>query len=229
MSAPKETSQNALTTPPEVERVTLDRSPPHRMRTHVRATVLFIVLSVVVLCLAYPGIVTGIAQLTTPGSANGSLIYENGTVIGSSLVAQNVSNLNLFWDRPSMTDYNTTVGYETPPGPSDPALLAYLNETIAYMIQEWNWSANVTLPFDLVSPSYSGFDPFVAPAGALIQVSRVAGAIHNDTNGSFNDLVTNVTALLNQYIEEPIGGVVGTPVENVMNLDVALMDESWWG
>lgn len=229
MSAPRETSAEALAAGPEVQHVTLDASPPHRLRTHVRATVVLLVLAIVLTGFVYPWVVTGIAQLATPASANGSLLYENGTIVGSTWVGQNFSHLNLFWDRPSMNDYNTTVGYKQPPGPSDPALLTYLNETIAYMIQDWNWSMNVTLPFDLVSPSYTGFDPYVVPAGVLIQVSRVAGAIHNDTGGSFDDLVTNLTALVNQHIEQPVGGIIGVPIVNVVTLDLALTESPWWG
>ncbi len=229
MIGPKDRSTDTGPATPEISRVVLDRSPPHGLRTHVRATVIVVVLVVVIGGLVYPAVVTGIAQLLTPGSANGSLIYENGTVVGSELVGQNISSLNLFWERPSMNDYNTTVGYEEPNGSTDPGLLAYLNVTIAYMIQDWNWSMNVTLPFDLISPSYSGFDPYVAPAGLLIQVSRVAGAIHNATQGSFDDLVTNLTALVNQHIEQPIGGIIGTAVVNVVSLDVALIESPWWG
>lgn len=213
----------------EVHRAVLDQTPPHRLRTHVRATVILVVLTIVVAGVLYPAIVTGIAQLATPGSANGSLVYENGTLVGSQLVAQNFSKPNLFWDRPSMNDYNTTNGYETPAGPTDPALAAYLNETAAYMRAEWNWSVNATLPLDLIAPSYSGTDPFVEPAGVLIQVPRIAGAIHNETGGSFDELVNNLTALVNRYIEQPIGGVIGTPVVNVVDLDVALIEASWWG
>lgn len=230
MSGPKETSSDVRENPPEIARVSLDRSPPHRPRTHARATIVLIVLVIAVSGFLYPWVVTGIAQLASPGTANGSLLYENGTVVGSSLVGQNLSHLNLFWDRPSMSDYNTTVGdLSNLAGPSDPALLAYLNETIAYMIQDWNWSMNVLLPFDLISPSYTGFDPFVVPAGVLIQVSRVAGAIHNDTGRSFDDLVTNLTGLVNQYIEHPIGGIIGVPIVNVVNLDLALVESPWWG
>ena len=230
MRGPKETTPESLSGAAEVQRVALDQTPAHRARTHVRSALVLVALAIVLVGVVYPWVVTGIAQVTTPGSANGSLIYENGTVVGSWLVGQNVSHLNLFWDRPSMNDYNTTVAVATNiSGPSDPALLVYLNETIAYMVADWNWSANVTLPFDLVSPSYSGFDPYVAPAGVLIQVSRVAGAIHNDTHASFNDLVHNLTALVNQYIEQPLGGFVGTAIVNVMRLDVALMQASWWG
>ena len=220
-----------LTRPPaEIPRARPNLAPPYRMRTHVRATVVFLALMVVVVGVVYPFIVTEFAQFTTPGSANGSLLYENGTVVGSSLIAQNIHHLNLFWGRPSMNDYNTTVGAATNiSGPSDPALLTYLNETRAFMLKDWNWSPNVTLPIDLVSPPYSGFDPYVVPAGVLIQVSRVAGAIHNDTHGSFVDLVGNVTGLVNQYIEEPMGGLIGVAVVNVMNLDLALIQSPWWG
>ena len=229
MSATTRTGEDGPPGPDQVVHVALDRAPPHRLRTHARATVLLVVLAVVVSGVAYPWVMTEIAQVLSPQSATGSLISHNGTIIGSSLVAQNLSHLNLFWARPSMNDYNTTLGYEEPYGPSDPALLAYLNETIAYMVADWNWSMNTTLPFDLVSPSYSGLDPYEVPAGVLIQVPRVAGAIHNDTGGSFDSLVTNVTGLVNRYTEPALGRLIGVPIVNVMLLDLALVESPWWG
>lgn len=194
-------------------------SPP-RMRSHVRAAVVIVVLGVVVVGLGYPALLTGVANLIAPGTAGGSLLHAtNGTVVGSSLVGQNFSRPYLFWDRPSMTDYNTTLGYQTSYGPTDPALLVLLNETLAYMKQYGNFTVNATIPLELVSPSYSGFDPYLTPEVVLVQVPRVANAT--------GESIANVTAFVNSYITQPLFGFIGPAYVNVVNLDYALV--AWTG
>ncbi len=193
---------------------------PQRMRSHVRAAVVVVALTVVFVGLGYPALVTGVADLISPGSAGGSLLHAtNGTVVGSSLVGQNFSRPYLFWDRPSMNDYNTTLGYETPPGPTDPALRALLNETIAYMQKYGNFTVNASIPLLLVSPSYSGVDPYLTPEAVLVQIPRVANAT--------GESIANVTAFVNSYITPPLFGFIGPAYVNVVNLDYALV--AWTG
>jgi len=201
--------------------VTLPRvDPPQRMRSHVRAAVVIVALSVVVVGLGYPALLVGLADIIAPGTAGGSLLHAtNGTVVGSSLVGQNFSRPYLFWDRPSMNDYNTTLAYETPPGPTNPALLALLNETISYMKEYGNFTVNASLPLELVSPSYSGVDPYLTPESVLVQVPRVANAT--------NESVANMTAFVNSYITQPLFGFIGPAYVNVVNLDYALV--AWTG
>ncbi|MGI0140185.1 MAG: potassium-transporting ATPase subunit C [Thermoplasmata archaeon] len=219
------TAAPSTLTAPIREGATLSTAPPMRLRTHVRATVVILLVGVLALGVAYPVVMTGLAQVLNPSGANGSLVYQNGTLRGSLLVAENTSLPYLFWERVSLTDYNTTLGYEQPPGPTDPALGAWLNETILYLQLNWNLSANSTLPLDLVAPSYSGTDPFLVPAGVLIQIPRVAEAIvTNFTHASFASEVANLTSLVNQYVQNPFLGIVGTPVVNVLSLDIALLN-----
>ncbi len=198
------------------------RPPPaHRWTTHLRAGAIFLVLSILVTGIAYPLLVTGIADVIAPYSAQGSLLRcPNGTVIGSADIAQNMSNgslgASLFWSRPSLTDYNTTLGSDTPPGPNDPALLALINETIAYLKNgTGNLSPNATLPYWWVVPSASSVDPDLTPAAVLVQVIRVSNA----TNLS----IATVTALVNDHITQPPLPFVGVPFVNVLELDIALL------
>jgi len=164
---------------------------------------------------AYPLVVTGIAELIDPGAANGSLLNHNGTVVGSSLVAQNLSAPYLFWERPSSTDYNFTGGAPSPPGPSTPALQALLNETIQYMRQYGNLTVNATLPFWYVAPSGSSVDPDLVPEAVLIQIPRVAAA----TNLSISFL----QGFVNKHIVNPWVPFVGVPYVDVLQLDLDLL------
>ncbi len=192
--------------------------PKHALSTgrHVRATGLFLVLMVVVAGFVYPFVVTEIAQVIDAPAANGSLLhYPNGTVAGSSLVAQNTDAPYLFWSRPSLSDYNLTLGAQTAPGPSDPNLTALLNETIAYMDQYGIGTVNATVPFWWAAPSASSIDPDLVPQAVLVQVPRVAAA---------NNLsIGVVTALVNKHIVNPPFPDIGVPYVNVLSLDLDLI------
>ncbi|HTT45246.1 MAG TPA: potassium-transporting ATPase subunit C [Thermoplasmata archaeon] len=193
-------------------------SPAHSGLRHVRATVIFLVLAVLIAGVIYPLVVTGIADVVNPSGASGSLLRDpNGTVIGSSLIAQNTSAPYLFWSRPSQTDWNLTLGADTPPGPSDPALGQLLNETINYTGQAWNWnfSKNGSLPFWFIAPSSSDIDPDLVPQAVLIQVPRISAA----TNLS----IERLTDLVNAHITNPVIPFIGVPYVNVLELDIALL------
>ncbi|HXW66496.1 MAG TPA: potassium-transporting ATPase subunit C [Thermoplasmata archaeon] len=193
------------------------RPPPaHSGAGHVRATVVLILLTLFVSGFAYPLVITGIAQVIDPGAANGSLIRDpNGTIVGSQLIAQNTSAPYLFWERPSATDYNTTLGSVTPPGPTDPALAALLNETLAYMREYGNFTVNASLPFWFVSWSGSSVDPDLTPEAVLVQVPRVAAAS--------NLTVEFLTGFVNEHITEPPIPYIGVAYVDVLALDVALL------
>lgn len=193
------------------------RPPPaHTPSGHVRATVVFLVLMILLSGVVYPFVVTEIAAVIEPGTAHGSLLRSaNGTVVGSSLIAQNLSAPYLFWDRPSPYDYNLTDGIYTVPGPTDPALRALLNETLAYMKQYGNFTVNASLPFWLVAPSASSVDPDLTPEAVLVQIPRVSAA----TNHS----IAFLTAFVNAHITNPVIPFLGVPYVNVLDLDIALL------
>ena len=189
--------------------------PAHSRLGHVRATVVFLVLALLISGFVYPLVVTGIAQVLDPSAANGSLLTYNGTVVGSALVAQNTDAPYLFWERPSLSDYNTTEGMITPYGPTDPELAEWFNETLAYMREYGNFTVNATLPIWLVSPSSSAIDPDLTPEAVLVQVPRVANA----TNLSF-DYLTN---FVNAHISNPPIPGVGVAYVDVLQLDLDLL------
>jgi K+-transporting ATPase ATPase C chain len=187
--------------------------PAHSVKGHLRASAVFIVLVLLVSAFGYPLLITAIAQVISPSTANGSLLTDpNGTVIGSSLIAQNTSTPYLFWERPSPTDWNTTDGMSTPYGPTDPALL---NETIGYVEQYGNGTVNASLPFWLVSQSGSSIDPDLTPGAVLVQVPRVA----------FYGNVTQawLTGFVNDHITEPPIPYLGVPYVDVLQLDIDLL------
>ena len=213
------TVSSAAPAPPSPPRPAESPRPEaHSVARHVRATGIFLVVSLLVVGVAYPLVVTGIADVINPAGAAGSLLRDpNGTVIGSSLIAQNTSAPYLFWSRPSLTDYNTTLGADTPPGPSDPALGALINETVNYTGEAWNWnlSHNGSLPYWFIAPSASDLDPDLVPQAVLIQVPRVS----ENTNLS----IAFLTQFVNAHITNPVIPYIGVPYVNVLELDIALL------
>ncbi len=172
-----------------------------------------LLVTVLIVGVAYPLAVTGFAQVVTPASANGSLLYSaNGTAIASKLIGQNITNASLFWLRPSLTDWEVTNGSgESPYGPTDPALLVLLNATIA----EYGLT-NTTVPLDLVTPSASGIDPDVSEVGALVQIPRVAA--HTHLSEAF------LLSLVENHVQPPLLGFLGPAYVNVIELDLDLLN-----
>lgn len=208
---------SATSPPPAAPPTAAPASPPwaHRPSSHLRSGAVLLVLTLLVSGFAYPLLVTGIAQIIDPYAANGSLLSYNNTTVGSALIAQNTSAPYLFWERPSLSDYNTTEGMITPDGPTDPALAEWFNETIAYMREYGNFTVNATLPIWFVSPSGSTIDPDLTPEAVLVQVPRVANA----TNLSF-DYLTN---FINAHITNPPIPYLGVQYVDVLQLDLDLL------
>ena len=174
------------------------------------ALVLFALLSVIT-GLAYPLLVTGIAQAVFPAQAGGSLIVQDGKPVGSSLIGQNFSNPNNFWGRPSATGpypYNAGASSGSNQGPTNPALVQAVTDRIA-ALRTADPGNTAPVPVDLVTASASGLDPHISPAAAAYQVPRIAR-------------LRAVQALVTQHTQAPLWGVLGEPVVNVLALNLAL-------
>jgi potassium-transporting ATPase KdpC subunit len=190
-------------------------APPghHPLASHLRASIVLLVLTIFLLGLAYPGAITVFAQEVEPFSANGSILHSaNGTAIGSVLIAQNLSAPWLFWERPSPEDYNSFNGSPTLLGYSDPALY---NETESYMQQYGPYAVNATVPEILVTVSGSGLDPDLTPEAVLVQIPRIAQASGLP--------MAELQALVNKYTIPPLDGFIGPYYVNVLELDIELV------
>lgn len=179
------------------------------------ALLMFIVMSILT-GLAYPALVTVIAQTVFPSQAAGSLIRVNGKVAGSHLVGQPFSAPRHFWSRLSATGptpYNGALSGGANLGPLNPALAAAVEARIA-TLHASDPQQTAPIPVDLVTTSASGLDPHISPAAALWQAPRVA-------RESGLALAT-VEALIAEHTESRQFGVLGEARVNVLRLNRAL-------
>jgi K+-transporting ATPase ATPase C chain len=186
------------------------------MKTILRpALVLFLVLTLLT-GVAYPLIVTGVAQSLFPAQAGGSLILREGKPVGSTLIGQNFSDPKNFWGRPSATGpmpYNAAASGGSNLGPLNPALVDAVKGRVA-ALRAADPGNTAPVPVDLVTASASGLDPDISPAAARYQVARVAKA-----RGLAPE---RVAALVDQQTDTPLAGWLGESRVNVLQLNLAL-------
>lgn len=189
------------------------------MITLLRPAATLLLLFTLLTGVAYPLLVTGIAQAIFPAEANGSLVRADGRVLGSRLVGQAFEDPRYFAGRPSATGphpYNGAASTGSNLGPSNPALHDAVRARVAALRDATPSQSEQPVPVDLVTASGSGLDPHVSPAAALHQVPRVARARGLPE--------ARVEALVRQHVEGRTWGVLGEPRVNVLLLNLALDD-----
>jgi K+-transporting ATPase ATPase C chain len=190
-------------------------TPKTAIKTHSiwGTAIRFTLVTAVLLGVAYPLAVTGIASLIFPHKAAGSLILKDGQIIGSELLSQSFTADKYFHPRPSAAGN----GYDaTSSGPSN---LAQSNQTLVTRIQGSidklaKENPGRPVPIDLVTTSGSGLDPDITPDAAYFQVSRIAKARNLSED--------QVTKLIAQQTAPRQLGVLGEPRINVLDLNLAL-------
>jgi len=179
------------------------------------ALVLFGALTLV--CgVAYPVLVTGVAQAAFPDAANGSLVKQGERVLGSRLIGQHFSAPQYFWSRPSATSPTPNNGGGSSgsnQGPLNPALQEAVKGRIE-ALRAADPANRAPIPVDLVTASASGLDPEISLAGARWQAARVAKA-----RGLAQP---DVEQLIDAHAEGKVLGVFGEPRVNVLALNLAL-------
>jgi potassium-transporting ATPase KdpC subunit len=185
-----------------------------RLLRQLRPAVLLLLAMTLVTGVAYPAIVTAIAQVAFPSQANGSMIVVDGKTIGSSLIGQAFDDPKYFWGRPSAagTDgYDASGSAGSNLGPTSQALIDRITADVD-RLRAANGEGPV--PVDLVTTSASGLDPDISPAAAEYQVGRVAAA------RGLSDV--DVRAAVARHTEVPLLGFLGEPRVNILLLNLDL-------
>jgi len=182
----------------------------------IRPAIVSFILFTALTGILYPLFVTGIAQTLFHKQAEGSLIVSgDGKILGSSLIGQNFDDPKYFWGRISATSpaYNASSSSGSNLGPSNSALLDEVKARIA-ALKAADPKNNDQIPVDLVTSSGSGLDPHISQAAADYQLVRVARA-RGVTQGE-------VQQIIDQNTQGRFLGLLGEPVVNVLQLNLAL-------
>jgi len=164
----------------------------------------------------YPLLITGITQFFFPWQANGSLIEQEGRVLGSLLIGQQFDSPLYFWSRPSATlpsPYNAAHSLGSNAVQTSQDFLHIVKMRMAHL-QETDPKKQTNLPIDLLTASASGLDPEISPLAALFQVPRIAQLRHR-SESDIQNLIAQVTKKRSCY-------VLGEPRLNVLELNLAL-------
>ncbi len=191
------------------------------MLAQLRAAAVSLALFTVLTGIAYPLLVTGIAQAAFPSQANGSLIVRNGKTVGSRLIGQSFDDPKYFWGRLSATadsngkalPYNAGTSGASNLGPTNSALVDEIKGRIDALAAA-DPDTKDPVPVDLVTSSGSGLDPDISPAAALYQVHRITKARGMDEG--------KLRALVESHTQDRTLGVLGEARVNVLELNLAL-------
>lgn len=183
------------------------------MLAQLRAAIVSLILFTLITGVAYPLLITGIAQAAMHDKANGSMIVKDGKVVGSKLIGQSFDDPKYFWGRPSAAKYDGASSTGSNFGPTSSALVDEVKgRTDALRAADPDNAAPI--PIDLVTSSGSGLDPDISPAAAEYQVRRVAR-----TRGIDEARVETIVA---EYTQGRDLGFLGEPRVNVLSLNLAL-------
>jgi potassium-transporting ATPase KdpC subunit len=185
------------------------------MIRHLGISLRVTIVSIVLLGLIYPLLMTGLAQALFPRQANGSLVRVNGKLVGSTIIGQLWTKPQYFQGRPSAAGkgYDPTSTGGTNFGPTSKKLIDATKSTID-TLEKQNPDASGPPPMDLVTSSGSGIDPDITPEAAYWEAPRVAKARRMN--------VADLNTLIAEHIAGRTFGFLGEPHVNVLELNLAL-------
>ncbi len=193
---------------------------PSELLRALRLTLVVAVVTGVI----YPLVITGIAQGLFNNQANGSLVTKNGQVVGSKLIGQQFTKPEYFHGRISSTvdtndptkaaPYNAANSTGSNYGPSNQALIDRVSKDVTTARKDNYLNPDAQVPVDLVTSDFSGVDPDITEAAALLQVNRIALARNVEAS--------KIRALIERHLQGRILGIFGEPHINVLELNMAL-------
>jgi len=187
------------------------------MVKEIRSAIAFTVVTMVLFGGAYHVVLWGIGRAAFPAQAEGSLLRRSdGTVIGSTLIAQAFTRPEYFHPRPSPVAYNAASTGGSNYGPSNPDHLEAVRQRLDAITAREGVAAD-RVPSEMVTVSGAGLDPHIPPAAARLQAPRVAAARGVP--------MERLSALIEAHTEPPTFGFLGRARINVLELNLALDEE----
>jgi K+-transporting ATPase ATPase C chain len=184
------------------------------MVSDIKRGLLFAIVTMVLFGGGYHLLIWGIGRVAFPNQAEGSLVRRaDGSIVGSSLIAQAFTRPEYFHPRPSGVDYNAASTGGTNYGPSNPDHLKAVSERLDTVMKEGGTSA-AQVPSEMVTASGAGLDPHIPPNAAELQLDRVARAR--------NLSAEQIREVVRTHTENPALGVFGRDRVNVLELNLAL-------
>jgi K+-transporting ATPase ATPase C chain len=183
------------------------------MKTYLLPSIKLTLILIVLLAGIYPLAIAGIGKFT-PGKGDGETITYKGRVVGYANIGQKFTKDEYFWGRPSAVDYNAAGSGGSNKGPSNPDYLKQVEGRIEDFLKHNPGVTRSQIPAELVTASGSGLDPDLSPAGAKVQVVRVAKVRGVSVNA--------LNKLVDEHTEQPLLRMFGPAKVNVLKLNVAL-------
>jgi potassium-transporting ATPase KdpC subunit len=173
-------------------------------------------ITLVVMGVIYPLAMTGLAHVAFPDKSSGSLVEQDGSVVGSRYIGQQFEGPQYFHPRPSAAGagYDAMASGASNLGPTSATLIDRIRSSLAQVIAENPGLVEGKVPADMVTASGSGLDPDISPANAEAQVPRVAAARSMSEE--------EVMRLVREHTAGRDLGFLGEKRVNVLELNLAL-------
>lgn len=193
------------------------------MNVHLRANLVLLGLTLLFCSVLYPLAVLVFGQTFFPFQAGGSLIGVDGKparpgeAVGSRLIAQGFAGAEYFHPRPSAASYDGAASGGSNWSASNPKL----RDRVAQMLDP---VGPELVPADAVTASGSGLDPHITLRNARRQLDRVVAAWVSKTGSDPDQIRSAVEGILDRHAFPPLGGLVGEPILNVLEVNLALRE-----
>lgn len=183
------------------------------MKKYVWPSVKLTLVLIIICSVLYPLFIAAVAKLA-PGGGKGETVMVNGKVVGYAKIGQKFTDDKYFWGRPSAVGYNAAGSGGSNKGPSNPDYLKQVQDRIDTFLAHNPSVKKEEIPAELVTASGSGLDPDLSPAGAKVQVKRIAAIRKIDE--------AKLISLVDQQTEKPFLGLFGPSKVNVLKLNIEL-------
>jgi K+-transporting ATPase ATPase C chain len=187
------------------------------MKTQIKIALKFLLAMTILTGIIYPLLMTGLAQLSYPSKANGSLIKKDGKIIGSELIGQKFDSSIYFWSRPSAIGYNPIPSGASNYGPTSDTLKKLVVARRVFFAKMNLIEDVLTIPKEMIFASGSGLDPHISPEAALMQADRISKSRNFD-----NIRKEKLLKCIKDMTETPQFFCLGEPRINVLMLNLEL-------